>query len=151
MVKLWDTETGDIIHTFKAHKEGINDIAWSCDGEFLASASDDKSIIVWSLGTVSSCRPQATIALILPREKQSRRSMDTRMWYSVCASAHIPTCLYLEVTTKASSFGISPEVRLVALDVLATIAHSTVQRSQSRCYQRTQTQSPLLASTMMEP
>ncbi|KAF9240948.1 WD40 repeat-containing protein [Melanogaster broomeanus] len=35
---------------------GVNDVAWSSDGEFLASASDDKSIILWSmeLGNIAS-------------------------------------------------------------------------------------------------
>lgn len=52
MIKIWDTETGDIVHTFKGHKEGINDIAWSTDGEHLASASDDRTIIIWSMQLV---------------------------------------------------------------------------------------------------
>lgn len=30
------------------HTEGISDVSWSVDGEYLASASDDKTIIVWS-------------------------------------------------------------------------------------------------------
>jgi len=52
MIKLWDVETGDIIYTFKGHKEGINDIAWSTDGDFLASGSDDKTVIIWNLELV---------------------------------------------------------------------------------------------------
>ena len=52
-VKLWDTETGEILKTLEGHTEGISDIAWSPDGEFLASASDDKTIRLWSLEMVS--------------------------------------------------------------------------------------------------
>jgi COMPASS component SWD3 len=51
-VKLWDAYSGEILRTFEGHTEGVNDVAWSNDGEFLASASDDKSIILWSLETV---------------------------------------------------------------------------------------------------
>ena len=52
LVKLWNAYTGEIIRTFDGHKEGVSDIAWSTDGEYLASASDDKTIIVWSLELV---------------------------------------------------------------------------------------------------
>ncbi|KZT74698.1 WD40 repeat-like protein [Daedalea quercina L-15889] len=48
-VKLWNTETGEILKTLEGHTEGISDIAWSPDGEFLASASDDKTIRIWCL------------------------------------------------------------------------------------------------------
>ena len=106
MIKVWDTETGDIIHTFKGHKEGINDIAWSCDSEFLASASDDKSIIIWSLEMVSSLVCRAPHRAYGFREKQRRHSMGIRMLFSACASAHTLICLYLVVMTRASSFGI---------------------------------------------
>lgn len=47
-IKLWDALTGDILKTMIGHTEGISDIAWSSDGEYLASASDDKTIIIWS-------------------------------------------------------------------------------------------------------
>jgi len=40
------------LRTFEGHTEGVNDVSWSSDGDFLASASDDKSIILWSLETV---------------------------------------------------------------------------------------------------
>lgn len=54
LIKLWDAFTGDIIRTLDGHKEGISDIAWSPDGEYLASASDDKTIIIWSLELVGT-------------------------------------------------------------------------------------------------
>jgi len=58
LVKLWNAYTGEIIRTFDGHKEGVSDIAWSSDGEYLASASDDKTIIVWSLELVRWFRRQ---------------------------------------------------------------------------------------------
>lgn len=44
--------TGEILKTLSGHQEGVNDIAWSSDGEFLASASDDKTVILWSVEQV---------------------------------------------------------------------------------------------------
>ena len=47
LIKLWDADTGDIIRTLEGHTEGISDVAWSANGDFLASASDDKTVKVW--------------------------------------------------------------------------------------------------------
>ena len=52
VVKIWDVVHGELIQTLEGHTEGISDIAWSHDGEFLASASDDKTICIWSIEEV---------------------------------------------------------------------------------------------------
>jgi len=52
VVKLWDSYTGQIMRTLEGHLLGISDIAWSNDGEYIASASDDKTIRIWSLDLV---------------------------------------------------------------------------------------------------
>ena len=51
-IKLWDIQEGELIRTLEGHGEGISDIAWSHDGEYLASASDDKTIWIWSIESV---------------------------------------------------------------------------------------------------
>lgn len=38
----------------EGHTEGISDIAWSNDSENLASASDDKTIRIWNVESVST-------------------------------------------------------------------------------------------------
>lgn len=53
-VKLWDVSQGELIRSFEGHTEGVSDIAWSTNGEFIASASDDKTIRIWSLEAVRS-------------------------------------------------------------------------------------------------
>ena len=54
LIKLWNAYTGDFIRTMAGHTEGVSDIAWSSDSELIASASDDKTVRIWSAETVRS-------------------------------------------------------------------------------------------------
>ncbi|RHZ57930.1 WD40 repeat domain-containing protein [Aspergillus thermomutatus] len=51
-VKVWDTRSGKLIHTFEGHLAGISTISWSPDGATIASGSDDKTIRLWNVLTV---------------------------------------------------------------------------------------------------
>jgi len=53
LVKIWSTFTGQIIKTFEGHTEGLSDVAWARDSTYLASASDDKTIRIWNVDSVS--------------------------------------------------------------------------------------------------
>ncbi|GIC88272.1 WD40 repeat domain-containing protein [Aspergillus udagawae] len=50
-VKVWDTRSGKLIHTFEGHLAGISTISWSPDGATIASGSDDKTIRLWNVLT----------------------------------------------------------------------------------------------------
>ncbi|EIT72787.1 WD40 repeat-containing protein [Aspergillus oryzae 100-8] len=50
-VKVWDTLTGRLVHTFEGHLAGISTISWSPDGAIIASGSDDKTIRLWNVLT----------------------------------------------------------------------------------------------------
>lgn len=52
LVKVWSVLTGVIIWTMEGHEEGLNDVAWSGDSAYLASASDDKTIKIWNVDSV---------------------------------------------------------------------------------------------------
>jgi COMPASS component SWD3 len=54
-VKVWDTRSGKLIHTFEGHLAGISTISWSPDGATIASGSDDKTIRLWNVLTVVPC------------------------------------------------------------------------------------------------
>ena len=61
-LRLWDLTDYSLIKTLdaqknKGHINSVNDLCWSADGDHLISASDDRSIIVWYLGTLISQRP----------------------------------------------------------------------------------------------
>lgn len=46
------TTNNDAVHTLEGHTQGVSDIAWSPDGQYLASASDDGTVRLWNVETV---------------------------------------------------------------------------------------------------
>lgn len=59
LIKIWSPFTGDLIRNLNGHTKGLSDVAWSTDGTYLASASDDTTIRIWNVDTVRSF-PQYT-------------------------------------------------------------------------------------------
>lgn len=54
-IKIWQARTGKYEFTLEGHEAGISDIAWSPDSTMIASASDDCSLILWSITEVGKC------------------------------------------------------------------------------------------------
>lgn len=52
LVKIWAPHTGQLVRNLTGHSKGLSDIAWSSDSVFLASASDDTTIRIWTVDTV---------------------------------------------------------------------------------------------------
>ncbi|KAH6954040.1 WD40-repeat-containing domain protein, partial [Ilyonectria sp. MPI-CAGE-AT-0026] len=46
-IKVWDTATGACVQTVEGHGGPVHSVAWSADGQRLASASHDDTIKVW--------------------------------------------------------------------------------------------------------
>ncbi|WP_424096387.1 WD40 repeat domain-containing protein [Moorena producens] len=47
MVKLWNRQ-GQLIETFTGHSGAVTSVAFSYDGQTIASASGDKTVILWN-------------------------------------------------------------------------------------------------------
>lgn len=48
-IHLWEVATGENVHTFWGHPTDIHDLAFSPDGELLASGSYDATILLWDV------------------------------------------------------------------------------------------------------
>lgn len=50
-IRIWDSASGQHLHTFEGHLAGVSALAWAPDSQTIASGSDDKSIRLWNVRT----------------------------------------------------------------------------------------------------
>ena len=65
-VKIWHALDGRYEQTLEGHSEGISDVAWSSDSQYLCTASDDTTIRIWNINNVrvvESLTPTLTLSL----------------------------------------------------------------------------------------
>ncbi len=49
-VRIWNWQTGDLLHTLKGHVRGVNAVAIDRRGLLLVSCGDDATVKIWQLG-----------------------------------------------------------------------------------------------------
>ena len=50
-LELWDLKTGQLLRQFTGHTAGVYAVAFSSDGQYVASGSSDKTIKLWNVET----------------------------------------------------------------------------------------------------
>ena len=54
-MSLWDPHAGRFERRLEGHSQGVSDVTWSPDSKYVSTASDDMTIKIWDVATVSVC------------------------------------------------------------------------------------------------
>ncbi len=49
LLRYWDLDTGEVLHTLRGHADDVSDVDISADGRYALSASGDESLRLWDL------------------------------------------------------------------------------------------------------
>ena len=47
--RLWDVATGKLLQTFQDHENDVQDVAYSHNGKYVATASADGTVMIWEV------------------------------------------------------------------------------------------------------
>ena len=49
LIRLWDTQSGELLHSLPGHIHAVEHLAFSPNGAYLASASYDGMVRIWGI------------------------------------------------------------------------------------------------------
>jgi WD40 repeat protein len=56
-IRLYDVRTGEIKSTLTGHSDSVSSVAFSADGQWVMSGSDDKTIRLWDIHAAAALSP----------------------------------------------------------------------------------------------
>ena len=48
-IKVWNLDTGELLHTLEGHSDSVNSVAISPNGRTIVSGSEDETVKVWQV------------------------------------------------------------------------------------------------------
>lgn len=49
LVRIWDVQTGELLRTLEGHLNGVSQVSFSPNSQFLASGSYDGTLRIWGI------------------------------------------------------------------------------------------------------
>ena len=49
-MQVWDAVNDEHTYIYRGHSDAVTTVAWSPEGKYIASGSDDKTVQVWDAG-----------------------------------------------------------------------------------------------------